>query len=215
MSRSARLLVALLLNLLLVVGLTYVGVTAHSLGVLAAGIDYLADAAAIGVAILAIQLSGRFPKANAFAAAANAGWLFVLSMLVIASGIDRLVAPTHAVRGLPVVVMSGIAAVVMIAAVVVLGVDFDRDDPSDEALSHRAVLLDTIADSASALGVAGAGTVILATGGWEWLDPAVALAIAVVVGWHAFALLRKAGSLLRARADGHIPPNVVVRNIEQ
>ena len=197
MTRPARLFVALVLNLVLVGGLAYVGVTAHSLGVLAAGVDYLADAAAIGVAIGAIRLSVHYPKANALAAVVNAGWLFVLSVLVIATGSDRLANRTPAVHGLPVLIMSGIAALVMIAAAVVLGIDFDGEDDSDEAFSHRAVLLDTAADAASALGVAGAGGVILATGGWDWLDPAVALVIAVVVGWHAFALLRKAQSSLR------------------
>jgi divalent metal cation (Fe/Co/Zn/Cd) transporter len=33
-----------------------------------------------------------------------------------------------------------------------------------------------------------AGAIILVTGGWFWLDPAVALAIAVVVAYHAIAL---------------------------
>ena len=197
MTRSTRLVVAMVLNLGLVVGLAYVGVTAHSLGVLAASVDYLADSAAIGVAILAIRLAARYPRANALAAAVNAGWLFVLSVLVIVTGIDRVANHTPAVHGLPVLVMSGIAAAVMVAAAIVLGIDFDGDDDTDEALSHRAVLLDTAADAGSALGVAGAGAVILATGGWDWLDPAVALAIAVVVGWHAFALLRKAQSSFR------------------
>jgi cobalt-zinc-cadmium efflux system protein len=177
-------------------------VSPHSLGVLAAGVDYLADAAAIGVAVLAIRLTARFPKANALAAAVNAGWLFVLCTLLIATGIGRLVAGTPEVHGLPVLVMSAIAGVVMTAAAVVLGIDFDGDDDSDEALSHRAVLLDTAGDAASAIGVAGAGAVILATGGWNWLDPAVALAIALVVGWRAFLVLRKVQLSLRPGAGG-------------
>lgn len=200
MARPTQLRIALVLNVLLVGGLAYVGLTAHSLGVLAAGVDYLADAAAIGVALLAIRLSTRFQRANALAAAVNAGWLLVLSVLVIATAIDRLASGTPAVRGLPVLVMSAISAVVMLAAAVVLGIDFDEDDDSDVALSHRAVLLDTLADAASALGVAGAGAVILATGGWDWLDPGIALVIALVIAWHALALLRKvAVSLRRAR----------------
>jgi len=56
MSRTQRLLVVLALNLALVVGLVAVGVTAHSLAVLAAGGDYLLDAAAVGVALLAIPV---------------------------------------------------------------------------------------------------------------------------------------------------------------
>jgi divalent metal cation (Fe/Co/Zn/Cd) transporter len=45
------------------------------------------------------------------------------------------------------------------------------------------------------LGVAAA--VILTTGGWYWLDPAVALTIALVVAYHAIALIRKV--LIRLR----------------
>jgi hypothetical protein len=48
-SQSQRLALVLGLNLALVAALVIVGVTAHSLGVLAAGVDYLADAAAIAV----------------------------------------------------------------------------------------------------------------------------------------------------------------------
>jgi Co/Zn/Cd efflux system component len=54
-----------------------------------------------------------------------------------------------------------------------------------------AVLLDTIADAAAAAGVAATGAVILVTHGWYWLDPAVALVIAVIVAYHALALIRK------------------------
>jgi divalent metal cation (Fe/Co/Zn/Cd) transporter len=46
--------------------------------------------------------------------------------------------------------------------------------------------------------VAIAGGIILATGGWYWLDPTVALVIALVVAYHALALLRKVVSQLRA-----------------
>jgi len=49
-----------------------------------------------------------------------------------------------------------------------------------------------VADSAAAAGVAITGGVILATRDWYWLDPAVALAIAVVVAYHAYRLFRAA-----------------------
>ena len=59
MSRTQRLLVVLVLNLALVAGLVVTGLTGHSLAVLAAGGDYLLDAAGVGVALLAIRLSAR------------------------------------------------------------------------------------------------------------------------------------------------------------
>jgi len=56
---------------------------------------------------------------------------------------------------------------------------------------HRGGLARHLADAAAAAGVAATGAIILATGGWYWLDPAVALAIAAVVAYHALALIRK------------------------
>ncbi len=214
MTRSKRLLVALLLNLVLVVGLVAVGASAHSLGVLAAGADYLADAAAIGFALLAIWLSDRpptarrpggHPRANAIAALVNGGWLLVLSVLIVASAADRLISGTPAVHGLPVLIVSGIAAAAMIVAAVILGGDLEGDDDDeddDEALSLRAVLLDTAADAAAAAGVAITGAVIFATGRFDWLDPTVALVIALVIGFQALLLVRRVFRALRRPLAG-------------
>jgi cobalt-zinc-cadmium efflux system protein len=58
-------------------------------------------------------------------------------------------------------------------------------------LNIKAVLLDTAADAAAAGGVAVTGAVILATRGWYWLDPAAALVIATVIGYHALMLIRR------------------------
>lgn len=202
MSRTQRLLVVLVLNLALVAGLVITGVTAHSLAVLAAGGDYLLDAAGVGVALLAIRLStrplgSRFPRSlnpPTVAALINSGWLLVLEVLVAAAAIDRLVTGAPHVDGLPVLVVSVIAALVMAGGALVLrgdGADQDGESEEDD-LSIAAVLLDTIADAAAAAGVAAAGAIILATRGWYWLDPAVALVVAVVVAYHAVALIRKA-----------------------
>jgi divalent metal cation (Fe/Co/Zn/Cd) transporter len=48
--------------------------------------------------------------------------------------------------------------------------------------------------------MAAVGAVILATGGWYWLDPAVALTIALVVVYHVVALIRKVLIRLRPSA---------------
>jgi len=206
MTRSARLTLVLALNLVLVVGLVVVGFSAHSLGVLAEGADYLADAAAIGVSLLAIWLSKRpptpkrphgYPRATAFAALVNGGWLLILSLVVIARAVDQLVTATQEVQGLPVLIVSGIAAVVMFGGALVLGGDADDDQDDDNAnLTMRAVLLDTAADAAAAAGVAITGAIILTTGGLYWLDPAVALAISAVIAYHALRLLRRVGAAL-------------------
>lgn len=199
MAHPTRLIVVLVLNVSLVAALILVGLAAHSLGVLAEGADYLADAAAIAVSLLAIWLSNRppttrrpngYPKATTVAALVNSGWLLVLSLLVIGAAIARLTSATEEVQGLPVLVVSGIAAVVMLASTLVLGGGGDD-------LNMRAVLLDTASDAASAAGVAITGGIILSTGRLYWLDPTAALAISAVVSYHAVQLLRQVASALR------------------
>jgi cobalt-zinc-cadmium efflux system protein len=208
MPRTRRLLVVLALNLALVGALVAVGVTAHSLTVLAEGGDYLLDAAGVGVALLAIRLSARplrsarrdgALKASSVAALVNSGCLLVLEVLVAAAAVDRLIFGIRQVHGLPVLIASGIAALVMAGGVLILrgNGDDDENQTGEHDLSVAAVLLDTIADAAAATGAAATGAIILATGGWYWLDPAVALIIALVVTCHAIALIRKV--LIRLR----------------
>jgi cobalt-zinc-cadmium efflux system protein len=208
-SRTQRLAVVLLLNLALVAALVITGLAAHSLAVLAAGADYLADAAAVGVSLLAIWLAARprgYPRATTVAALVNAGWLLVVNVAIAATAIGRLATGTHRVAGLPVLVVSAAAAVVMLAGALILGGDDDNDGGGEndggEELTVRAVLLDTAADAAAAAGVAASGAVILGTGGWYWLDPATALAIAVIVSYFTVRLLRTIIHALRAEPRG-------------
>ena len=211
MSRTQRLIVVLVLNLGLVAGLVAVGVTARSIAVLAEGGDYLLDTAGVAVALLAIWLAARpatrtrpggYPNATSVAALINAGWLLILELLVAGAAVDRLITHRVPVDGLPVLVMSGIAAVAMLIGALVLRGDEDDEEGEERDPSVAAVLLDTVADAATAAGVALVGAIILAMDGWYWLDPAVALAIAVVVAYHALALIRKVLTRFRPRVDG-------------
>jgi len=164
MSRTHRLIVVLVLNLGLVAALVAVGVAAHSIAVLAEGGDYLLDAAGVGVALLAIRLAARpptrarpagYPHATSIAALINAGWLLVLELLVAGAAVDRLATRSIPVDGLAVLVVSGVAAVVMLAGAMVLRGAEDDEEDGEQDLSMAAVLLDTVADAAAAAGVAG------------------------------------------------------------
>jgi len=208
MSRSARLTVVLGLNAVLVGALLVVGLSAHSLGVLAEGVDFLADAAGIGVSLFAIGLSKRpssqrrpdgYPNATAIAALVNGGWLLIACVLVAVVSIERLATTTPKVHGLPVLVMSAVAAAVMLVGAFVLSLDTSGAESGDEGgnLNMRAVVLDTAGDAAAAAGVAVAGVVILATRGWFWVDPATALTISLVVGVRAAQLLKRVARVLR------------------
>ena len=213
MTRTTRLTLVLLLNLALVAGLVAAGIGAHSVGVLAAGGDYLADAAAIGISLLAIGLARRAPtrrrpggfhRATAYAALVNVTVLLAVVAVVAVGAIGRLVTGAGHVHGLPVLVASGAAALVMLGAGLILRSDDEPGDSAGDRANMRAVLLDTLADSAAAAGVAITGAIILADPGLSWLDPAIALVIAAVVGYHALRLVREVITTLRHEAPA--PP---------
>jgi cobalt-zinc-cadmium efflux system protein len=58
-------------------------------------------------------------------------------------------------------------------------------------LNIRGAFLHMVGDAAISLGVVAAGAAILATG-WNWLDPVASLAIAVLIVWGTWGLLREA-----------------------
>ena len=197
MSRESRLGVVFVLNAALLVGLVAVGIVAHSLGVLAAAGDYLADGLAIGLSIVTVRVARRAPTAKRsfgyerttiLAAVVNAAMVVAVAAVVVVEAVQRLATHTPHVHGAPVIVVSAVAAAVMLAGALVLR--------GDDDLNMRSILLDTAADAVTAAGVAIAGAIILVTGRWFWLDPAVALAVAVVIAYRAVMLLREIADVL-------------------
>jgi cobalt-zinc-cadmium efflux system protein len=187
MTQDRRLALVLAVNLAMVVSLLLVGLLAHSLGVLASGADYLGDALGTGLSLVALRLSRqrhRHRRATSYAALANSSFLLVVTLAVVVEAIRRLSTGAPPIHGIPVVIVSAVAAIAMIACAFILG-DVEGD------LNMESVMLDTVADAAAAIGVAVSGAVILLTHGLYWLDSLVALVIAVVVGYHAVRLMRR------------------------
>lgn len=186
----------LAINVAMVAGLLAVGLAAHSLGVLASGADYLGDALGTGLSLAALRVARRRhgnPRAGALAALANASLLLLVTLVVAVAAIDRLITGAPSIHGLPVIIISVVAAAAMIGCALILG-EVEGD------LSMESVMLDTVADAAAAIGVAVTGTIILITGGDYWLDSLAALLIALVVGYHALRLMRRAQLALRSQA---------------
>jgi cobalt-zinc-cadmium efflux system protein len=129
------------------------------------------------------------------AALFNSSFLLAVTVAVAAEAVYRLSSGAPEVRGLPVVIVSLLAAAAMILCAAILG-----DVAGD--LNMQSVMLDTIADAAAAIGVAVSGAIILVTGGHYWLDPLVALVIALVVAYHALRLVRRALGELRGAPAG-------------
>jgi cobalt-zinc-cadmium efflux system protein len=187
MSQDKRLGLVLAINLAMVLSLLLVGLLAHSLGVLASGADYLGDALGTGLGLAALRMSRRGGwrgRATSYAALVNSSFLLAVTLAVVVEAVRRLSTGAPSIHGVPVVVVSVVAALAMVACALILG-NVEGD------LNMESVMLDTVADAAAAIGVAISGAIILVAHGVYWLDSLVAFVIAVVVGYHAIRLMRR------------------------
>jgi cobalt-zinc-cadmium efflux system protein len=196
-TRELRLRLVLGLNVALAAALVVAGFVAHSLGLFAAAGDTVTDIGAVLLSLFAVRLARRSPNAQRsfgyhrstiLAAQANAAAILVVCVVIVVEAVRRLQDPAT-VHGGTVLVVAGVAALVNGAAALVL-----HGDSHD--LNMRAVLLDTLGDAAANTGVAAAGAVILVTGTYVWLDPALSIAIAVVIAVRAVRLLMQAADVL-------------------
>lgn len=157
MSQQRRLSYLLSLNIAMILGLVIVGLTSHSLGVLAAGGDFVADSLAITLGLMAVHLRDKHGqhRAPTYVALINGLLLLGITAFVLVEAVERLLTHNPEVHGLPVLIMSLISTAVMVLGVIILG-----KGAANEDLHMRSVLLDTLSDGLAALSVAVVGAVI-------------------------------------------------------
>jgi len=169
------------------------GFLAHSIALLAdAGhnlSDVLSLAAAWGASVLVQRRpSGRYTyglrSSSILVALLNAIILLVAVGAIILEAVQRLVRP-EPVAGKTIIVVALIGVVVNgLTAAALL-----RAGRSD--LNVRSAFAHMAADAVVSLGVAASGAVILLTG-FQWLDPAVSIAVALLIIAATWQLLRQA-----------------------
>jgi cobalt-zinc-cadmium efflux system protein len=202
--------------LALVVGFTVVevvaGLVAGSLALLADAGHMLTDAAALGGALFASWMARRpaggpwtfgFRRVEILAAQANGILLGLLGIWIVYAAVRRLVSPSH-VEG-EIVLGVGLAGVVVsVAATAILA------RGSRESLNMRGAFLHVAADVVAFAGTAVAGLLVLLTG-WDRFDPLAGLAVAALIFWASFALLRDSARIFLEAAPGNVDPDAVGR----
>lgn len=197
MRREERLRAALALNTGIVVGQVVAGVAARSIGLLADAGHNLGDVAAMGLSLVAVRLTRRpatpersfgWHRSTILAAQANAATLLAVCAFVTYEAVRRLLHPADVRGGLVVGVAAAAAVVNALAARVLRGHAHD--------LNMRSAFLHAAADAAVSLGVAASGAVILLTGRFDRLDPAVSLVVTAAIAWHALRLARATTDVL-------------------
>jgi cobalt-zinc-cadmium efflux system protein len=172
-------------------------VLSGSLALLSDAGHMLSDVGAIGAALWAIRLAARpaagawtfgWKRAEILSAAANGITLLVVSGIVTAEAISRLIHPPR-VDGVPVVVVAAAGIAVNIATAGVLA------RASRSSLNIQGAFRHVLTDLYGFIGTAAAGVIILATG-WTRADAIASLVVVVLMGKAAAELLRASGRVL-------------------
>ena len=194
--RSATLRWALVLTCVVLAVELAGGLLSHSLALLSDAGHVLTDVFALGLAWFAVVQANRpadkrrsygYHRVSILAALVNS---IVLIGIVIAIGFEamrRLANPEPVQGGIVIIAaLLGIA----INAYVAFGLRGHTHN-----LNMRAALLHVTGDIGASIGVVVAGAVILLTG-WLYIDPLLSIAIAVLIAYGAWRIVRETVNLL-------------------
>jgi cobalt-zinc-cadmium efflux system protein len=192
-------------RLALVLGLTCVflavevvaGVLAGSLALIADAGHMLTDVAGLVLALAAMKFAERRPsprrtygyhRVEILAALTNALVLAAVAGYILTEAWERFRSP-RPVASVPVLAVAAVGLVVNLVSAFLLHAG------SRASLNVRGAYNEVLADALSSVGVIAGAAVILATG-WLWVDPLVAVAIALFVLPRTWSLLREAVHVL-------------------
>ena len=173
------------------------GFLTGSLSLLADAGHMLTDVAGLVLALAAMKLAERPPsprrtygyhRAEILAALTNGLVLLVVAAYILAEAWNRFRNP-HPVASVPVLAVAAVGLAVNLAGAYLLHAG------SRSSLNVRGAYNEVLADALSSVGVILGAGVILATG-WLWVDPLVAVGIALFVLPRTWALLREALQVL-------------------
>jgi len=208
-----RLRLALALTVVVLVVELAGGLLAHSLALLSDAGHVLTDVFALGLAWFAVEQAKRpadprrsygYHRVSILAAFVNAITLIVIVLAIAFEAVRRLMSPPGVEGGLVVATaLVGIA----INAFVLLNL---RSPAAN--LNLRAATLHVTGDVAASVGVVIAGLVILLTG-WLYIDPLLSLAIAALIAYGAWGIVRETVNLLMEGTPHDVDLAAITREI--
>ena len=207
---------ALILIVVFMLAEVTAGVLASSLALLSDAAHMLTDAAALGVALVAARLAARpaggtmtygLGRAEILSAQANGITLVILSVVIVADALRRLVSPLR-VDGLPVLIVALAGVVVNLTAAAILA----RGSGAQRSLNVEGSYQHIVTDLYGFIATAVAAVVIMATG-FDRADPIASLIIAGLLLHAAYGLLRESGRVFMEAAPTGLDPDEIGRTL--
>ncbi|EME68931.1 Co/Zn/Cd efflux system component [Paramagnetospirillum caucaseum] len=211
-----RVRLVLILTVLCMAGEIAAGWAFGSLALLADGWHMASHGAAMTIALFAYAFARRHAadpaftfgtgKVNALAGFTSAIVLGVVAVMMVWEAAQRLLTPVAVSYG-EAMAVAVIGLAVNLASVLILdppGGHGHEDGHDHHAHGHdhnlRAATLHVMADLLTSVGaIAALGAGMMAS--WDWLDPAMGLVGAAVIGWWARGLIRDTARVLLDKAE--------------
>ena len=181
------------------------GLLTNSLALLADAAHMFTDVASLALALFATHLASRpaagrqtygYYRAEILAALVNGATLIGVSVYICVEAYGRLSAPPEVQGGLMAAIALGGLVVNLVGLRILSG-------GSKESLNVRGAWLHVLTDALGSVGAIVGG--LLAWGlGWHRADPIVSVAIALLVVYSSWALLKETLGVLMEDAPGHI-----------
>ena len=195
-STSKLLRIALLLTLAYIVVTIVAGLKAHSLALLSEAGHNVSDFLALLLSWAAVYLATRPPsstktygyhRAGVLAAFVNAVTLVIVAIYIFIEAAHRLMNPISVQA--PVMMIVAAAGVLMNGAIAIMLRGSSHD------VNVRSAFIHMLGDTLSTASVIIGGWAILWTGR-NWIDPALSFAIAVLILWSSFGIIRETLNIL-------------------
>jgi cobalt-zinc-cadmium efflux system protein len=209
---SRKLVVASIATAIFVAVEVVVGIRANSLALIGDALHNVTDTLALLLALFAVRLERRpatsaksygWHRAGVLAAFINAGALASFTIFLFVEAAQRLRAPA-AVNSTAMLITAS-AALLLNGSITLWLRGHGQHD-----LNIRGAMLHMLGDAISSAGIIGAALLIRATGAPFW-DPAVSIAIGVLILWSSWGILREAINLLLEGTPTGIDPDAVTR----
>lgn len=190
------------------------GLISNSLALISDAFHNITDAVALALAWIAVRLERRPPtleksfgyqRAGVLAAFVNAAMLLVLTAFIVIEALQRFRDP-EPVQGTWMMTVAAIGLVYNIGVTVWLHREGRRD------VNVRGAVLHMLSDGLASAGVIVAALIIGWTGNSIW-DPILSVAIAALIIWSSFGILRETINLLLEGTPKGIDPDAVSRDL--
>lgn len=181
------------------------GYLANSLALVSDGIHMLMDGGAIALSLFAAWASKRpaprgytygYQRVEILGALLNGLLVWLISGFLIFESVDRFRAPPEVKGG----IVFWIATVGLVSNLASL---FFLHRSAKDNLNVKSAYLHVITDSIGSVGAMIAGAVISLTG-WQLADPIITVALALLMLWSSWSLVREAVGILLERSPDHL-----------